>query len=173
MKVILTAYESSTSASLSNKIGQSPTFRTDDLGALASKATEAIVVDFLNVIQEKFTDIIQNGKYMAVEFGFNENSEIKMSTEVGKDALPLSDVIEEWVGNNSKGYHIQGVTDLRVMFDQIRIPRTDASGKNFTPTRYALEIYKFCNTLTPTGEPNKKLKIERLIKGNTIFINFK
>jgi len=173
VKVILTAYESSTSASLSNKIGVSPTFRTDDIGTLASKATEAIVVDFLNVMQEKFTDITENGKYMAVEFGLTENSEIKMSTEVGKDALPLSDALEEWIGNNSKSYHIQGITYLRVFFDQVRIPRTDATGKNLTPSRYALEVYKFCNSLSPVESPTKKLKVERLIKGNTIYINFK
>ena len=173
VKVILTAYESSTSASLSNKMGQSPSFRTEDVGALAAKATESIVVDFLNVMQEKFNDIVINGKYMAIEFGLKEDSEIKMSTEVGADALPLSDTIEEWVGNNSKGYHIQGVTELKVMFDQVRIPRTDATGKNLTPTRYALEIYKFCNSLKLPGDPARKVKIERLIKGNTIFINFK
>ncbi|WP_143706149.1 DUF6175 family protein [Emticicia sp. TH156] len=173
VKVILTAYETSTSASLSNKVGQSPSFRTEDIGALASKATEAIVVDFLNVMQEKFTDIVINGKYMAIEFGLKEDSEVKMSTEVGTDGLPLSDMIEEWIGNNSKGYHIQGVTELKIIFDQVRIPRTDAGGKNLTPTRYALEIYKFCNTLKMSDTPNKKAKIERLIKGNTIFINFK
>jgi hypothetical protein len=173
VKVILTAYETSTSASLSNKMGESPLFNTNDIGALAAKATEGVINDFLNVMQEKFTDIVQNGKYMAVEFGLTENASITMSSEVSKGGLPLSDTIEEWIGENSKGYHIQGVTDLRLIFDQVRIPRTDAQGKNFTPTRYALEILKFCNALTLAEEPTKKLKIERIIKGNTLFINFK
>lgn len=173
VKVILTAYETSTSASLSNKMGESPLFNTNDIGALAAKATEGVINDFLNVMQEKFTDIVQNGKYMAVEFGLTENANITMSSEVSKGGLPLSDTIEEWIGENSKGYHIQGVTDLRLIFDQVRIPRTDAQGKNLTPTRYALEILKFCNALTLAEEPTKKLKIERTIKGNTLFINFK
>ncbi|WP_298361286.1 DUF6175 family protein [Runella sp.] len=173
VKVILTAYETSTSASLSNKMGESPFFNTNDIGALAAKATEGVINDFLNVMQEKFTDIVQNGKYMAVEFGLTENANITMSSEVSKGGLPLSDTIEEWIGENSKGYHIQGVTDLRLIFDQVRIPRTDAQGKNLTPTRYALEILKFCNALTLAEQPTKKLKIERTIKGNTLFINFK
>jgi len=173
VKVILTAYETSTSASLSNKMGESPFFNTNDIGALAAKATEGVINDFLNVMQEKFTDIVQNGKYMAVEFGLTENADITMNSEVSKGGLPLSDTIEEWIGENSKGYHIQGVTDLRLIFDQVRIPRTDAQGKNLTPTRYALEILKFCNALTLAEEPTKKLKIERTIKGNTLLINFK
>lgn len=173
VKVILTAYESSTSASLSNKIGQSPYFRSEDVGALAAKATESIVGDFLNVMNDKFADIRKNGKYMAVKFALTENSEINMSTEVGSDMLPLSDIIEEWVSENANGYHILGVSDLIAEYDQVRIPRSDENGKNYTPTRFALEILKFCRTLSPSEFPDQKLGIERVIKGNTIFIYFK
>lgn len=167
VKVILKSYESSTAMGMGDKIGQSPTFRTEDIGTLAAKATEGVIVDFLNVMQEKFTDIVNNGKFMSVEFGFKEDSGVNMSTEVGKDGLPLSDTIESWIAENTKSYHINGVTDLRLIFDVVRIPRA------LTSTKFSLDIFKFCNTLTPTNEPTKKLKIERTIKGNTVYINFK
>jgi hypothetical protein len=170
LKVILTAYESSASASLSNKIGFSRRMYSEDVSKLASDAVETIVPDFLNVLQEKFTDIVENGKYMALEFNLNADSGVTMSSEAGKDNLPLSDVLEEWIGNNSKSYHIQGVTDSKVLFDVVRIPRMDTQGKSLTSTRYGLEILKFCNSLT---FGTKKLKVERLIKGNTIFVSFK
>ena len=60
--LVLTAYEASTGNSLSNKVGESGKFYTDDFGKLASKAVESCVADFLNVMQIKFTDIVNNGK---------------------------------------------------------------------------------------------------------------
>ncbi|MVM32721.1 hypothetical protein GO755_21955 [Spirosoma sp. HMF4905] len=170
LKVILTAYESSASASLANKIGFSRRMYSEDVSKLASDAVETVVADFLNVMQEKFNDIVENGKYMALEFNLNSDSGVNMSSEAGKDNLPLSDVLEEWVGNNSKSYHIQGVTDAKVLFDVVRVPRMDAQGKSLTSTRYGLEILKFCNSL---AVGSKKLKVERLIKGNTIYVSFK
>jgi hypothetical protein len=173
VKVILTAYESSTSASLANKIGSGPYFRTEDVGGLAEKAVNTIAEDFLNTMQLKFDDIVKNGKYMAVIIGLNENSEFNMSTEVGTDNLPLSDAIEEWIGNNSNGYHIQGISNLQLTFDQVRIPRTDSQGKNYTPSKFALEIIKFCNKLYPSESQTQKMKTEKIIQGNKIYINFK
>ncbi len=169
IKVILTAYESSASASLANKLGFSRKVYSEDVGLLASQAVESVVPDFLNVMQEKFNDIVENGKYMALEFNINADSGVTMSNEAGKDNLPLSDVLEEWVGNNSKRYHIQGVTDLKTIFDVVRVPRMDAQNRPLTATRYGLEVLKFCNNLTMG---TKKLKVERLIKGNTIFVSF-
>jgi Family of unknown function (DUF6175) len=170
MKVILTAYESSAGTSLSNKIGFGRKVYSEDVSMMASLAVESVVADFLNVMQEKFNDIVENGKYMALEFNLNADSGVTMSSEAGKDNLPLSDVLEEWVGNNSKSYHIQGVTDAKVLFDVVRVPRMDAQNKPLTSSRYGLEILKFCNSLTFGA---KKLKVERLIKGNTIFVSFK
>jgi Family of unknown function (DUF6175) len=173
IKVILNAYESSTSSSLSNKVGFSGKFYTQDVGRLAARATDAVIEDFLNVMQEKFSDIIENGRYLALEFNLAADADVKMSTVVGKDGLPLSDALEAWIAENTKNYHIQGVTDLKTIFDVIRVPRLDAQGRNLTTTRYSLEIFKFCNALFPTAKPDRKLKVERLIKGNTIFITFK
>jgi hypothetical protein len=68
VKIILTSYESSASASLSNKVGFSRKVYSDDIGKLSSDAVESIVQDFLNVMQEKFNDIVENGKYMALRW---------------------------------------------------------------------------------------------------------
>jgi hypothetical protein len=173
IKVILNSYESSTSSSLSNKVGFSGKFYTNDVGRLAARATDSVIEDFLNVMQQKFTDIIENGRYLSLEFNLAADAGINMSTEVGKDGLPLSDALEAWVADNTKNYHIQGVTDLKTIFDVIRVPRMDTQGRNLTTTRYSLDIFRFCNTIFPTKKPDRKLKVERLIKGNTIFITFK
>ena len=50
VKLILTGYEASTGNSLSNKVGESGRFYTEDYNKLASKAVESCIEDFLNVI---------------------------------------------------------------------------------------------------------------------------
>jgi hypothetical protein len=166
--LVLTAYEASTGNSLSNKIGESGKFYTDDFNKLASKAVESCVVDFLNVMQIKFTDIVNNGKSVIIDISFDANSTYKMSSEIGADKLPLSDQIEMWMEKNAfkNNYHIQGTTALKMIFDDVRIPLKDpANGNNYNPNKFALEIFKFFKGigLQPTKD----------IKGSTIFITIK
>lgn len=163
--LILTGYEASTGNSLSNKVGESGKFYTDDIGKLSSKAVENIAEDFLNVMQVKFTNIVNNGKSITVDFSFDPDSQYNMSSEIGPDELPLSDQLELWMEENAfkNNYHIQGTVNLKMIFDDVRIPLKDLeTGKNYNPNKFALEIYKYLKKLGLN--PNKD------IKGNTIFI---
>lgn len=165
VKIIITAYEISTGNSLANKVGESGKFYTDDIGKLASKAIESCATDFLNTMQMKFTDIVNNGKSIIVQFGFAETSPYSMSSEVGSQGLLLSDELELWMEEHAykNNYHIQGTTDKQMIFDDVRIPLKDpASGNNYNTNKFALEIFKFMRSLG--------VKIMRDIKGNTIYI---
>ncbi|MBM3417752.1 MAG: hypothetical protein FJY17_02375 [Bacteroidetes bacterium] len=166
--LILTGYEVSTGNSLSNKVGESGRFYTDDFGKLASKAVENIAGDFLNVMQTKFTDIVNNGKSVIVDISFDPGSQYKMSSEIGSDGLPLSDQIEMWMEKSAfkNNYHIQGTTDLRMIFDDVKIPLKDqVTGNNYNPNKFALELFKFLKELGL--QPGKD------IKGSTIYITIK
>jgi hypothetical protein len=168
VNLILTAYEISTGNSLSNKVGESGKFYTDDFNKLSSKAVESCVDDFLNVMQTKFTDIVNNGKSIMIDISFAPESQYKMSSEVGDDGLPLSDQIELWMEENAfkNNYHIQGTTDVRMIFDDVRIPLKDQStGNNYNPNKFGLEMFKFFRKLG--------MNIGRDIKGNTIYITIK
>jgi hypothetical protein len=168
VKLILTAYEISTGNSLSNKVGESGKYYTDDFGKLASKATESCIDDFLNTMQTKFTDIVNNGKSIIVDISFSPESKYTMSSEIGSDGLPLSDNIELWMEANAfkNNYHIQGTTDKRMIFDDVRIPLKDqVTGYNYNPNKFGLEMFKFFNKLG--------LSIGRDVKSNTIFITIK
>jgi Family of unknown function (DUF6175) len=169
VNLILTGYEASTGNSLSNKIGESGKFFTDDIGKLASKAVESVAEDFLNVMQLKFTDIVNNGKSVIVEISFDGSSQYNMSSEIGSDGLPLSDQLEMWMEKNAfkNNYHIQGTSDLKMIFDDVKIPLKDqATGNNYNPSKFALELWKFIKGL---GLPPPV----KDIKGNTIFITIK
>ncbi|MDR1884506.1 MAG: DUF6175 family protein [Prevotella sp.] len=165
IKIILTSYEVSTGNSLSNKVGESGRFYTDDTGKLASKAIESCVEDFLNTMQTKFTDIVANGKSIFVNIGFDEGSEHNMSSEVGTQGLLLSDELELWMENNAfkNNYHIQGTTDNQMIFDDVRIPLKDPeTGNNYNPNKFGLSLWKFLRSLN--------LEVKRNIKGNTLYI---
>lgn len=168
VKIIVTGYECSTGNSLSNKVGESGRFYTDDIGKLASKAIESIAEDFLNTMQMKFTDIVANGKSVMVVFGFADDSQLLMSSEVGSQGLQLSDEIEMWMEEHAykNNYHIQGTTDRQMMFDDVRIPLKDPNtGNNYNSNKFALDIFKFMRSLG--------IQIQRDIKGSTIYITIK
>lgn len=168
VKLILSAYEASTGNSLSNKVGESGKFYTEDFNKLASKAVESCVEDFLNVIQAKFTEIVNNGKSVIIDISFDAGSQNKMSSEIGLDKLPLSDQIEMWMEKNAykNNYHIQGTTDLKMILDDVKIPLKDQStGNNYNPNKFALELFKFFKGLG--------LQIAKDVKGNTIYITIK
>lgn len=168
VKVIISAYDISTGMSLANKIGESGKFYIQDIGKLAGKAIETCAGDFLNVMQLKFNDIVENGRSLIINFGFEQNSVYSMSSEIGNQGLQLSDEIELWIESNAykNNYHIQGTTDKQMIFDDVRIPLKDPkNGTNYNANKFALEIFKFMRSLG--------LQIQRDIKGSTIYITIK
>lgn len=167
VKVIVTAYEVSTGNSLSNKVGDSGKFYTDDIGRLASRAIESCADEFLNTMQMKFDDIVQNGRSINVTIGFDQASAMSMSSEMGGKWLTLADEIELWMSENAykNNYHIQGTTDKQMIFDDVRIPLKDKNGNNYNINKFGLEFLKFAR--------KNNLKIVRDISNNTLVITIK
>lgn len=164
VKVIITAYDISTGASLSNKVGDSGKFYTDDFGRLGAKAIESCADDFLNVMQTKFNDIVQNGKSLNMTIGFDATSQYNMNSEIGDEMLTLSDLIEMWLEENAYqgNFHIQGTTATKMIIDEIRIPLKDSKGNNFTVAAFGREFMKFARKYG--------LKITRNVVNNSLII---
>lgn len=167
VKVIMTAYDTSTGNSLANKVGDSGKFYTDDIGRLASKAVEGQADAFLNVMQTKFNDIVANGRSINVTIGFAQTSQYSMSSEVGANGFALSDEIEMWMSENAyKGnYHIQGTTEKQMIFDDVRIPLKDDNGNNYNINKFGLKFMIFARKMG--------LQIGRDISNNTLIITIK
>ena len=167
VKVIVTAYDVSTGNSLSNKIGDSGKFYTDDIGRLASKAIESCADEFPNTMQTKFNDIVQNGRSVSVTIGFDAASALSMSSEIGNDGLTLADEIELWMSENAykNNYHVQGTTDKQMIFDDVRIPLKDKNGNNYNINKFGLEFLKFAR--------KHGLKIQRDISNNSLVVTIK
>lgn len=167
VKIIMKAVDVSTGSALASKDTYFGPKYTEDMGLLAGIAMERIADEFLSTIQMKFNDIVQNGRSINIDFKIGGASSLTMNTDVGSDALPLSDVLEMWMGEHAykNNYHIQGTTDLEMIFDDVRIPLKDQNGNNYNINKFGLEILKFVRTLG--------LQIDRQIKNNTLVITFK
>lgn len=167
VKIILTAYDISTGNSLSNKVGESGRFYTEDFGKLGSKAIESCAEDFLNVMQSKFDDIVQNGQSINILIGFDEASEYNMDSEVGNDMLTLADEIEMWLGEHAyKGnFHMQGVSSKQMMIDDLRIPLRDKNGNNYKIGNFWREFTQLARRLG--------LRASRTISNNSLIITIK
>ena len=167
VKVVVTAYEAATGASLANKVGESGTFYTSDIGKLGMKAISSCADDFLRVMQTKFSDIADNGRSLMLQIGFEENSQYTMESEVGNQGFQLQDEIELWVEEHSHNgnYHLQGVSPMKMVFDDIKLPLTDETGKNYSTSKFGMEILRFFRSLN--------LQVSRSNRGNTLYITIK
>ncbi len=154
VKIRLEAYESATARSLSNKDASSGKFYTDDISKLAGKAIDVMKEDFLNVLQTKFTDIVNNGRSLYVEFVLDPNSTLNFQSEVGTDGDLLSETIVDWMGRNAykniakKG----GSTALKIIYDDVRIPLKDqATGLNYEVESFGRLIRKYLKSINVIG----------------------
>lgn len=164
--VIINGYETATGNSIANKVSNSGKFQTTDTEKLVSRAVEKSMEEFTGMVADKFSQITKNGRSVLVDFGFSENSSINMTSEIGTTGLALSDILEDWISKNSLNgsYHIQGTTNLKMIFDEVKIPLKDKNSNNYTSTKYALDIFKYLKSLN--------LDVAKEIKGGTIYITF-
>lgn len=167
VKINITAYDIATGASLANKIGECGPFYTDDIAKLSMKAISSIADDFLRVMQTKFTDIAEQGRSIMMFITFDEGSSYTMESEVGNQGLTLQDEIELWVDSScyNNNYHLQGVTPLNMIFDDIKLPFTDESGATYTASKYSMSAFRFFRSLGIT--------VSRSLKGNTLYVTIK
>ena len=164
LRVILEAHEVTSGNSLANIIGESRLV-SNDVGTLGTRAVESVIEEFLNTMNEKFTDIVNNGKTVFVIVGIDENSQYSLSSPVGTNGLLISDAIELWIADNAykNYYHMQGSTGRRMIFDDVRIPLRDpATNNNYTLSRFGLSLYQYLLSLG--------LNVTRDIQGNTLFV---
>ena len=162
--IIINGYETATGNSVANKVSNSGKFQTNDIEKLVSRAVEKSMDEFTFMVSDKFNQIIKNGRSVLVDFGFSENAVINMTTEIDKTGLALSDLLEDWISKNSfnGSYHIQGTTNQKMIFDEVKIPLKDKNSNNYTSTKFALDIFKYLKSLN--------LDVRKEIKGDTIYI---
>lgn len=165
VRVVLKACEASTAKVLASKIGDSGKFYTSDYGKLGAKAVEKAMEGFLTTMQQSFNDMIENGRSIVVNITFDEMSDYDTATEVGEDGFELRDVLELWMEENAykNYYHIQGTTDKKMIFDEVRIPLKDPkTGRNYNVNKFSMSLAMFFKQYG--------MQVERNLNGGTLYI---
>ena len=162
VSVILTAYDAYSGESLANKVSNSPKMYTDNMEKLTEKAIEFEIDNLLNTIQEKFTDMINNGRSVNIQIGVAENSDLRLDAEDPETYELLSDKIESWVESNSlkSQYRLQGVTPNRMTFDLVKVPIKDENGNNYRVAKLAQAFRGFMR--------ENKIACQQVIQGNNL-----
>lgn len=168
VRIVIKAYEASTAKVLSSKIGDSGRFYTNDTGKLGSKAVEKAMDGFLSTMQQSFNDMVINGRSIVVNVTFSEMSDFDTSSTIGSSGDELRDLLEEWMEENAfkNYYHIQGTTDKKIIFDDVRIPLKDPiTGNNYNISKFSRALAKFFK--------NNGISVDRNMNGGTLYITVK
>jgi len=165
VSAILTAYDVATGNSLANKVGSSGKFLTSDIGKLTNRAVTNCADDFVSVMTRKFDEMAASGKSLFIDFSFAENSSANMTTPIEQyNKMPLSELLENWLAKNSinGAYHIQGVTRLKLVADEVHVPVLKSNGVAYSTNEFAVEVCKFIGS---TG-----LTASKEVKAGSIYI---
>lgn len=169
VKIILEARDAYTGQSLANKTGDSGKFYTDDIAKLSQKAVDSCIEQFLDMMNTKFADIVKNGRSIRLDILIDENSELTMDSEIGTDGDLISDLIEDWLDDNSykNYYHIMVSSESKIIIDDFRIPLRDEKGRNYKASKVLRKLRKFAkNSLGLTVKQGIKTeaKIELILQ---------
>ncbi len=155
--LFLVAKQSSTGLKLSTSArGDSPEKYSDDISGLIIVALDKIKEDFLNELQRTFTDIVNNGQQVGLQFSLVQDCPINFNTETGNEGDLLSEVISDWLGKNSYKNYAKpsgGSTSTQLSYD-IKLPLKDQStGLNYKPKEdFGRLIRKYLRTLKIDSE---------------------
>ncbi|EDM44319.1 hypothetical protein SCB49_04800 [unidentified eubacterium SCB49] len=162
----VTAYETHTGASFSNKTGTAK-FATKDYDKLIQKAFAGIQEEFLNTLMVKTDEIREIGRACMVEFNLSEETEIDFDTAT-KDNEYLNELIEDWIATNAyKGRaNLSGVLENKMLYDEVRIPLFDQeTGRPYNLNRFASSVIRYLRS--------KGVQASRNIHGQKLYITIK
>lgn len=145
--IILEGYQVGTSNLLGSQVGHSRINQTPDIGLLISEALDSISISFLNLMQLKFDEIVENGQSIFVEFVISPESEFTFDDEIGSDGKILSELIDEWFQKNAVNgvFNNQGVTSNHMILSDVRIPIRNPSNPkaNYTGQNLYVDLLKY------------------------------
>jgi len=100
-----------------------PSF-TAELPVLLEEAVVSQMDNFSYTLQNYFDDLFANGREVTLRIKVWNDWGKDLETEFGNDHQPLSDIIEDWLSDNTvKGrFSTTDATENMMLFEQVRIP---------------------------------------------------
>ena len=165
VSVIMKAYETASGSILASKDAVTRRFANASTDMLCSYAIEDNITEFLDDICKNFSKQLSNGKRVTLQFAIDGLSVKTMNDRVGKENLPLSNLIHQWVRKNAHmgKYHLQGMVDTAVIFDYVMIPPRDEDG-------YIMDAVQFGFKIEAWLQDTLAIPCTSRYDGNTIYI---
>ncbi|MFK8007441.1 MAG: DUF6175 family protein [Saprospiraceae bacterium] len=162
--VTVTAYDAFSGQVLATDVGTTTRFYTYNFERLTEKAVNGFIKTFMYNIQDKFNQIVEQGRTVVVNIGFDENAALDMDSEMADGEL-FSDVLEKWFEENAYNnyFHVQGVTATKMILDEVRIPVINSkNGRSYRVTQFAAKLRSFLK--------KQNLEVTRDVVGANIYI---
>ena len=163
VSVTANAFDAFSGQVLATGVGSTKKYYTFNFERLTQKAVSIFIKEFTESIRYKFGKIIEEGRTIVVNIGFDENAEIEMDSEMDDGSL-FSEMLEAWFEKKAfHGYfHIQGITASKMILDEVRIPVKDDNGRNYRITKFAGKLRNFLK--------KQGLEVTRDVVGTKIYI---
>ncbi|MDX1647069.1 MAG: DUF6175 family protein [Longimicrobiales bacterium] len=148
--VIRTAYLTNNGMSLANMIGRSGRYRGVEYSRLVERAAADSIDAFLEVMQMRFDDVVENGAIISFDVSVAEGADYNLNSDVGPDPDVLSFLVEDWFAENAwkNNYSVSSITDYSMVFDAVRIPLYDPQTcRNYNASQFSREFIRFLRDL--------------------------
>lgn len=159
----LTAFETATGTVLASKVTATKSYRTTQWNKLCLLAAKMATPEFSNMIATSLENKNATGLSVSLRISVGEDCMRTMNDPVASSG-PLSRVIRRWVAKNAQDhkFHIQGIVDEYMLFDNVQIPTKDADGIPMDASEYAYQVQEYLSTL---GIPS-----HNKVEGSAIYI---
>ena len=115
-----------------------------EIPVLLEEAVLEHMDNFISQLQVHFDDLLTNGREVNFEIRtFDNGGDYSLENEY--DGMELSDIIDNWVAQNTveHRYNLTDATEDMMLFEQVRIPLYRANGMPMDTRHFANELRKF------------------------------
>lgn len=124
--------------------GTGPQSFSAEIPVLLEEAVMENMDNFIAQLQAHFDDLVENGREISLNVRvFNNGSGLSFEEEY--DGEELTDIIDNWMGNNTVNhrYSLTDAGETRLSFDQVRIPLYRPNGNAMDTRYFANQLRKF------------------------------
>lgn len=124
--------------------GTGPASFSAEIPFLIEEAVLENMDNFIGQLQAHFDDLLTNGREVGLEIRMFDNGS-GASLEDEFDGLELSEIIDEWVAQNTVNhrYSLTDATEDMMVFEQVRIPLYRENGMPMDTRHFASNLRKY------------------------------
>ncbi len=124
--------------------GTGPASFSAEIPVLIEEAVLENMDNFIGQLQAHFDDLLSNGREVGLEIRMFDNGS-GASLEDEFDGMELSEIIDEWVAQNTVNhrYSLTDATEDMMVFEQVRIPLYRENGMPMDTRHFASNLRKY------------------------------